>query len=97
MEEIVIGDDCIFGENVDIYDHNHRFAQRELIKKQGFSKGGVKIGRNCWIGSNAVILKGAEIGDNVVVGAGCIIDGKIPSDCIVRTKKNYEIEEIRYR
>ena len=44
-----------------------------------------------------VILKGAEIGDHVVIGAGCIIDGPIPSDSIVRAKKSYEIEPIRYR
>ena len=39
-EDIQIGENCIFGENVDIYDHNHRFATRELIKNQGFSQGG---------------------------------------------------------
>ena len=38
IEEIHIGDDTIFGENVRIYDHNHRFADAdESIKGQGYS------------------------------------------------------------
>lgn len=40
--EIEIGDDCILGENVKLYDHNHRFGGKTLIKNQGFSKGGAK-------------------------------------------------------
>ena len=42
--------------------------------KQGYSKGPIKIGSDCWIGSNVTILKGVNIGDNVIIGAGSIID-----------------------
>jgi carbonic anhydrase/acetyltransferase-like protein (isoleucine patch superfamily) len=38
------------------------------------SSGAVKIGKNCDIDPSAVITGPAEIGDNVSIGAGCIID-----------------------
>ena len=31
-----------------------------------------------------MILKGADIGDRCVIGAGCVIDGKVPADTIVK-------------
>lgn len=87
----------LFGENVKIYDHNHRFNEHKPIKAQGFSNGTVTIGERCWIGSNVTILKGSEIGNNCVIGAGCVISGKVPDNSIVRLRQAVEIEEIRYR
>lgn len=85
-KSITIGDETIFGENVHVYDHNHRFADPTLaIKDQGYSEAPVTIGRHCWIGSNVTILKGATIGDNTVIGAGCVISGDIPANSVVRT------------
>jgi acetyltransferase-like isoleucine patch superfamily enzyme len=85
FEEINIGKNCLFGEQVKIYDHNHKFRQPgQLIRKQGYSKSKITIGDNTWIGSNVVILKGANIGSNVVVGAGCIIDSSISDNSIVK-------------
>ena len=56
-KHIEIGDDCIFGENVKIYDHNHVFNRiNQLIRNQGYTNENVIIGKNCWIGSNVIIL-----------------------------------------
>jgi acetyltransferase-like isoleucine patch superfamily enzyme len=33
----------------------------------------VMIGKKCFIGARAIILKGVQIGDNAVVGAGSVI------------------------
>ena len=41
------------------------------------------IGKQCFIGSNAIIIGGAKIGDNCVVGAGAIVTKDVPSGCIV--------------
>lgn len=41
------------------------------------------IGRQCFIGTNAIILPGVNIGDSVIVGAGAIVTKDIPSGCIV--------------
>ena len=88
---ISIGDGTIMGENVKIYDHNHRFNKDELIKELGYSNGEVFIGKNCWIGSNAVILKGTHISNHCVIGAGCVISGYVPEWTIVKKTDNYQM------
>lgn len=71
---ITIGNNCLFGENVKIYDHNHRFnIKDELIKKQGYTLGKIEIGNNCWFGSNVIILRNTIIGNNNVVGANEVV------------------------
>ena len=43
----------------------------------------IMVGKDCWIGSNVTILKGVRIGDNTVIGAGCLIRQDIPANSIV--------------
>lgn len=96
LESVEIGDHCIFGENVKIYDQNHRFSDRnEIIRNQGYSISPVNIGKGCWICSNAAILKGVTIGDHSVIGAGCVISQNVPAHSIVRNQSNLIVEEIR--
>lgn len=40
------------------------------------------IGRNCFIGVNAIVLPGVSIGDSVIVGAGSIVTRDIESQSI---------------
>lgn len=95
---IQIGDGSIFGEGVKIYDHNHKFADfSKPIKEQGYSQGCIKIGKHCWIGSNVILLKGADIGDNCVIGAGCVVSDKIESGNMVRLPYKNAIEPIKNR
>ena len=96
QSNLEIGKDCIFGENVKIYDHNHVFKDsNQLIRNQGFKTAPIKIGNNCWICSNVIILKGVKIGDNCVIGAGCVIKENIDSDSIVKCKDNIELEVVK--
>jgi acetyltransferase-like isoleucine patch superfamily enzyme len=39
----------------------------------------VTIGRNCFIGARAIILKGVTIGDGAVIGAGSVVSRDIPA------------------
>ncbi len=93
LGSVSIGNNCLIGPGVKIFDNYHRFS-KEFGASKELSIGSIKIGNNCWIASNAVILKGAEIGDNCVIGAGCVIKDKIPSGSIVRPNTNNVIEEI---
>jgi acetyltransferase-like isoleucine patch superfamily enzyme len=86
LEKIEIGENTLFGEGVKIYDHNHQyqFSNAGLkVERNSFKTAPVKIGDNCWVGSNVTILKGVEIGNNVVIGAGNLIYKSIPSNSIV--------------
>ncbi|TOI54642.1 hypothetical protein CGI57_23165, partial [Vibrio parahaemolyticus] len=40
--------------------------------------------RNVFIGANVTILQGVEIGDNSVIGAGCLISQNVEKNKIVR-------------
>ena len=92
---IHIGEGTIFGENVKVYDHNHRFIDfKKPIKEQGFSDGQVIIGKHCWIVSNVVLLKDTYIGDNCVIGAGCVVDGEIQDNTLVKNKIYYDKQVI---
>ena len=89
LGNIEIGNDNQFGENVFLYDHNHRYADKDkLISEQGYNIGDIKIGSNCWIGSNVVILKDVVIGNNVIIGAGCVIYKSIASGTVVINQQN---------
>jgi len=92
LEKIEIGNNNQFGENVLMYDHNHVYAdKKKLISEQGYNTGLIKIGNNCWIGSNVVILKDVAIGDNVIIGAGCIIYKSISDNSIVINQQDLVI------
>jgi acetyltransferase-like isoleucine patch superfamily enzyme len=43
----------------------------------------VHIGENCWIGANALILKGAYLGDGSVVAAGAVVTPEVPPPSLV--------------
>ena len=42
----------------------------------------VIIGDNCFIGYESIILKGTEIGNNVIIGAGAVVKGRVPSNTV---------------
>lgn len=94
QKKISIGDNCLFGEGVKIYDHDHIFNSQSLIYKSGFKTKAVSIGDNVWIGSNSIILKGTNIGNNSVIGAGMVITGNIPENSIVYRTNTVSMEKI---
>lgn len=76
---VFIGANTIFAPGVKIISANHAYGQ--------FGKWEIDnpiiIGRNCWIGANAVILPGVELGDNVIVAAGAVVTKSYPDSMIV--------------
>ena len=91
---IYIGEGTVFGENVKIYDHNHVYSDPDvLIKHQGYTSAPIHIGKHCWIGSNVTILKGVTIGDNSVIGAGCVIYKNVPKNTVVINRQDLVLKE----
>lgn len=97
LGRISIGENTLFGEGVKIYDHNHyyEFNENSLHVDRGrFKIGFVDIGKNCWIGSQVVILPNVTIGDNVIIGANNLIYKSIPSNVVVKQKNDFIIESL---
>jgi len=86
FEMIEIGDNSWFGESVKIYDHNHRYKDKNIpFTAQGYTTGKIKIGNNVWVGSNTVILQNVTIGDNCVIGANNIIYRSVPPNTVIKS------------
>lgn len=81
---IVVGKTAELGDGTKIMPNvvigaKYSCKQNILGKKRRHAR----IGRNCFIGANAVILGDIEIGDNVLIGAGSIVTCNVPADSVV--------------
>ena len=91
IDSIEIGDNCKFGNNLVIVDHDHNYGAigKYTNDNPEFISSPIKIGNNVWCGANVIILRGTEIGDNCVVAAGSTLKGKYPANqMIIPNMKN---------
>ncbi|GEJ46787.1 MULTISPECIES: acyltransferase [unclassified Chryseobacterium] len=95
LDRISIGDNTLFGENVKLYDHNHAYHTHPEFKlfSSEFTTAPIRIGSNCWLGSNVTVLKGVTIGDNCIIGAGCTIYKDIPPNTTVINRQDLIFKE----
>lgn len=86
---ITVGKNVNLGGNVRIYDHDFHAldyrARRDPIQDVLHTRSApVVIGDDVFIGANAIILKGVNVGDRCVIGAGSVVSLKeIPPDSLV--------------
>lgn len=79
-----IGDDCIVGQYLSCHPENHNYQNKEdLIRRQGVSRKGIKIGANCWIGSKVTFLDGVEVGSGSVIAAGSVVTKSFPDNSVI--------------
>lgn len=94
--EVTIGDyttivGAIFATNGRVTVGDHVFIAHEVVIADGpFARPGghgtardIEIGDGAWIGMRAVLLGGAVIGEDAVVGAGTVVDFEVPARCTV--------------
>ena len=78
---IYVGDYTQFGPNVVLATAGHPILPE--LREQGYQYNApVRVGRNCWLGANVVVVPGVTIGDNVVVGAGSVVTKDLPDNVI---------------
>ncbi len=77
---ITIGDGALIGHKVTLATINHGFAPE---KRHWNYMAPITIGKNVWIGSNAMVLPGVAIGDNAIVAAGAVVTKDVAPDVIV--------------
>lgn len=77
--DIHIGEGTLLSEGVVIQSHDHGLDPRS--KPTGRK---LVIGKNVWVGLNAMILSNVhEIGDNAIIAAGSIVTKPVPDNSIV--------------
>lgn len=81
---ITIGDRTLVGPNVSFYSATHPLDPkiRQGTRGPEFGKP-ITIGKDCWIGGQAIFVPGVTIGDGVTVGAGSVVTKNVPAHTVV--------------
>lgn len=79
---ITVGEGTIFGAGAMVVDNDFHTPEGTWGWGYDCRSGAkpVRIGRGCFIGARAIVLKGVTLGDRVVVGAGAVVTKDVPSE-----------------
>ncbi len=80
--------------NVSSYPFDNLLIRFKQLGPTVKTKGDVVIGNDVWIGTNAIILSGVNIGDGAIVAAGSVVTKNVPAYAIVG---GVPAEVIKYR
>ena len=76
-----------FGDNITVSTGvkftTHDNAAIKIIPNRTDIFGRIKIGNNCFIGQNTLILPGVELADNIIVGAGSVVTKSFKEEGII--------------
>lgn len=77
---ITIEDGVLIGHNAVLATLNHGL---EPEHRGDLIPAPIHIGKNVWIGANAVILPGVTIGEGAVIAAGAVVNKNVPANTVV--------------
>jgi len=81
---VEIGADTLVSMKATILSSNHGIPpDGQKIREQPDELLPTKIGRDVWIGANAVILGGVTVGDGAVVAAGAVVTKDVEAGAVV--------------
>ena len=85
--KIDIGERCFFGADVIVCDSDfHSLDPQTRRNGDDWSQidvAPVRIGNDVFVGTRATILKGVDVGDGAVIGAGSVVVRSVPSRAVV--------------
>ena len=78
---IKLHDNVVIASEVLFVNHDviHHMAKHVRLGNYSIQYGAIEIGNNVFIGSRSIILPGTYIEDDVIIGAGSLVTGKIIS------------------
>lgn len=84
-ESVRIGQNVLIASNVFITDSDHLLEPSgvPVTRNNKFITRPVRIEDNCWLGQNAVILKGVTVGHDSIVGANSVVTNNVPPCSVV--------------
>lgn len=81
---VEIGEETLVSMKATILSSNHTIPELgKIIRQEPDELLPTKIGRDVWIGANAVILGGVTVGDGAVVAAGAVVTKDVEAGMIV--------------
>ena len=89
-DHIQIADNVCFGRNVTVRDNSgEHFMSRKVYK----NKRPVTIGQHSWITEQSMVMPGSKIGVGVIVGAGSLVQGKLPNFTLATGRPAVVVDE----
>ena len=92
--KVKFGNDVFIACNCGFYTSGHPVDYKERNKGLEYAYP-ITVGDNVWIGSNVSVLPGVNIGSNVVIGAGSVVNKDIPDNVIAVGNPCKVIKEIK--
>jgi acetyltransferase-like isoleucine patch superfamily enzyme len=80
MGSVRVGSFSRVGPHVYLIDHDHQTKKGEMIRSQDYRIAEVAVGRDCWIGARAMLLRGVAVEDGAVIAAGAVVTRSVPKD-----------------
>ena len=80
---VEIGDHSMLSDGVQVLSGRRQHGTERggpSFKEQAQTFDRIRIGRNSWIGTNAIIM--ADIGDSTIIGAGAVVIDPIPENSV---------------
>lgn len=77
---IYIGDGCLIGHKVVFATINHGMVATDRATNYPAP---VRLGKNVWVGANATLLPGVNVGDNAIIAAGAVVAKDVAANTVV--------------
>lgn len=78
---IEVGNNVTISSGVKLITHDNSVIK--VIKNKTDLFGYIKIGDNCFVGMNTIILPGVTIADNIIIGAGSVVSKSFKNENVV--------------
>jgi maltose O-acetyltransferase len=90
---IEFGDRCLLGPSVHVYTATHPLDAESRAAGKEYGKP-VTVGDDVWIGGQAVLNPGVEVGDRSVVASGAVVTRDVPDDVVVQGNPAEVVKEL---
>ena len=79
-KRITIGEDTLIGAGAMLFDNDFHALSSDGSWSEAYSESArpIWVGKSVFIGARAIILKGVEIGDYAIIGAGAVVTSNVP-------------------
>ena len=91
---VEIQKDVLIAHNCTIVSFEHDYTSGTIYRDNPVISNPISIGSNVWLGAGVRVLSGTIIENNVVIGAGSIVKGKINKDSLYVGVPAKKIKEI---